>query len=348
MRPELELAIHDLLVVGKDSHLVSEQIVDKLIKDSHQFKQKSALIQFVIRSGNFSGAYKVFQKWFETKQKVPWQDFLNLVYKSKALPVEAEFLSYFFQALEETDSKGQLTVLKHWEEYDSRFSMFAEQFRNNLYAEAKSIEEQNLEKLQYFKNNRMLGAEEKLLRELLLAYPERQDLKTELEKLKTRWAHNFIADKSHDLENKKFAIKLTETEDTSGFANHLFKVMNLSVGRYPNAAYDFAIGLSMMGFYEQALKMLERTMPGIAVDWFRAELLLKSRRYLECLDELIHLERTYRDDPESSFASTYLRAQVLKGLGQSTKAIELMKSITNIRPAYRSAHGLIIEWERDA
>lgn len=348
MRPELELAIHDLLVVGKNSQLVSEQVSEKLIKDSHRLSERAALIHFVILSGEYQSAFRVFQKWFETKQRIPWQEFLNLVYKSKSLPPDSEFISFLFQAMEEADALGQLTVLKHWQSYDSRFARLADEFYSHLKQKSQDIETQLFEKLDYFKSNRMLDQEEALLKKLILAFPERDDLVKDLKQLKTRWAHHFIAEKSRQLEGQKLSYKDAPSFDENEFAQHLLEVMGLTIKKHPLAAYDFAIGLNMMEFYEPALHMLKYTVPNLAVDWFRAELLMKCKRHLECLDELTRLEQTYVDDPESSFASTYLRSQVLMGLGQKNMAVQLMRSITSVRPGYRSAHGLIIEWEKSS
>jgi hypothetical protein len=60
------------------------------------------------------------------------------------------------------------------------------------------------------------------------------------------------------------------------------------------------------------------------------------------------MEIKYISDPETTFAVSYLRAQALQGLGQHGSALEIMQSIVRVRPNYRSAHSLILEWTEGA
>ena len=110
------------------------------------------------------------------------------------------------------------------------------------------------------------------------------------------------------------------------------------------AAYNLAIGLYFIELYHEALQVIRRAPESSAKDWFYLELLLRCGRYLECLDEVNQIELKYSADPESTFAATYIRAQALWGLGQTGSAIELLRSIVDIRPSYRSAHSLLNEW----
>jgi hypothetical protein len=110
-------------------------------------------------------------------------------------------------------------------------------------------------------------------------------------------------------------------------------------------AYDFAVGLYVMELYHHAVEMIRLAPTGLAQDWFHLESLFKARRYLECLENINVAELTYSDDPETSFAATYLRARVLHGLGQTHPAKELLRSIVSIRPVYRSAASLLTDWE---
>jgi thioredoxin-like negative regulator of GroEL len=99
-----------------------------------------------------------------------------------------------------------------------------------------------------------------------------------------------------------------------------------------------------MELFEQARKLLEMAPSTLAVDWLYLDVLLKCRRYAEGLDALLTLERRYANDPETTFAATYARAQALAGLGQVGAAAALLKSLVSIRPGYRSAHSLLLQW----
>lgn len=348
MRADLELAIRNLLAFGPSTPQLAEQITEKLLKESPTLNERRGFLNFLIQAGHYDGCYKVFERWFQQNHTVPWQEFLCLVQVSGFTPPNPKFLSYLFEALQETAGQEKLEVFGHWVKYDVRFANLAKEYELRSRKLAEAAEGKLFEKLDYFRSNRMIAQEEQLLKDLIFRYPEKSELKMQLNTLNTRWAHHFVSERAREMEqNKAFAAAEDQPSQTP-FLQHLLKVMQDALRKYPLAAYDFAIGLHMMEFYEGALKVLRSAIPNLAVDWFRAELLLKCRRYLECLDELHSLENSYASDPESSFASTYMRAQVLRGLGQNAMAIELLKSIITVRPSYRSARGLLVEWERQS
>lgn len=112
-----------------------------------------------------------------------------------------------------------------------------------------------------------------------------------------------------------------------------------------NKAYDLAIGLHFVGDFATAEIILSYAPSGLAADWFKAELLVNCRRYVDALEWIQNLELRYQNDPETTFASVYLRAQCLRGLGKTAEAIELLGSVVNMRPHYRSSHSLLLAWQ---
>ncbi|NJL25310.1 MAG: hypothetical protein HC902_09105 [Calothrix sp. SM1_5_4] len=109
-------------------------------------------------------------------------------------------------------------------------------------------------------------------------------------------------------------------------------------------ASDLAVAFWFLDEYGQALEILKWAEPSTANDWLHAELLFASRRYVEALELLNHLEVKYVNDPEATFSVSYIRAQCLRGLGQQAAALEILRSIVRIRPNYRSANALILAW----
>jgi hypothetical protein len=113
-------------------------------------------------------------------------------------------------------------------------------------------------------------------------------------------------------------------------------------------ALDLALAFWFLEDHNRALEILAWAPAGRAHDWLNAELLFASRRFVEALELLNTVEVKYVEDPESTFAVSYLRAQCLKELGQHASALEIMQSIVHIRPHYRSAHALILQWTEGA
>src|SRR5207253_6137253 len=112
----------------------------------------------------------------------------------------------------------------------------------------------------------------------------------------------------------------------------------------PQLAYDLSVMFMFMESYSEALKMLAFAMPSSESQWLRLELLLKAREFVLALDEADRMEMTYSTDPESTFAATYARARALRGLGQTAQAVELIRSIVSVRPNYKSARSLLMDW----
>ena len=116
------------------------------------------------------------------------------------------------------------------------------------------------------------------------------------------------------------------------------------VDKNPSASYNFAIMFYFMGCFEEALIICQKSDAKENQPWFTIELLLKTRRYLQALEAIDEMQPSFANDPEAQFSSTYLKAIAYWGLHQGATAIELMQSIVNVRPEYRSAQSLFSKW----
>jgi hypothetical protein len=96
--------------------------------------------------------------------------------------------------------------------------------------------------------------------------------------------------------------------------------------------------------YTQALTILNLAPSSPERDWMTLDLLIECRRFVECLVSVDQVEIAHCHDPETTFGAAYIRARALHGLGQDAQAIEILQSIVNIRPNYRSARTLMHEW----
>jgi hypothetical protein len=345
LRLEFESALRDLLYLEAKSSIVAERIHERLKKLGAQRPERRAFINFLLQTGEFKKAYELMGLWIPGKDRIPWRELLFLLNKSGYKP-NREFLDYFFQAMDEVDPKDSVQIFQAWSHYDPRLADLETKYIKELKKQAEDRKRLHFEKLDYFRSHRMIQEEEKQLKELLLRFPENAQLKSDLAAFKARWAHHYVSDRARNLtEEAWLSSALKPKPEDWEFGNHLLVATKEIVSKKPLAAYDFAIGFYFMDLFHHAVEMIQKAPHNLATDWFRLEALLKGRRYLECLEAINEVEHKYSEDPESSFASTYLRAQVLRGLGQVHSAIELMKSIVNIRPSYRSAHSLLIDWE---
>ena len=344
MRFELESAIRDLLFVATSTEQIVERVSARLKENGGTRPERRAFLNLLIQSGHHKKAYELIGHWMPDRERIPWKELLFLL-KNAGYKPKKEFLDYFFLAMDQVDPKDNVQIFEAWTHVDERFKNLNERFLNELKTSSETREQRLFEKLEYFRAHRMINEEEKLLNDLAMRFPEKPEIEREKEKFRSRWAHHLIAEKARERSHQERMEKVDVlTQDEWEFGDHMLNVMEDHIKREPQMAYDFSVGLFMMEFYHQAMQMIRVAQPNLATDWFRLEILIKARRYLECLEDLTEVEMKYADDPESAFASTYLRARVLKGLGQVGPAMELLKSIVSIRPHYRSAHALILQW----
>jgi hypothetical protein len=109
-------------------------------------------------------------------------------------------------------------------------------------------------------------------------------------------------------------------------------------------AFDFAVAAYMLESFEDALSLLSFSEETESLIWFRMEVLLKCRRFVELLTDLAKIEILFAHDPETFFATAYLRAQAMWGLGQKHTAIEVLEGLLAARPHYRAASALLSIW----
>lgn len=349
MSESFERVIRDLLLMEKDPVRVGERLLKRLHDDDIRRVPKKVFLNYLTHAGFYEEAHQVFFHLFKMKQSVPWSEFLNFLNKSGFKPNKG-FIDKVLAAQRSTHPKDRLNHFIAWEKYDERLQELRENYYQETLKEQKAQKEELFEKLEYFRTNRMTNEEKKILDLLEKTYPKDEKIKSLKKDFQLRWAHEVIANKTRfqvekELGNKKNAYLLNEEE--RNFADEFTESLKIVIQDVPETAYDLTIGLCFLEYFQKAIELLEFSEEGPSKDWLRLDLLHKAKRFIECLDYIVSVENKYSDDPESTFAGTYLRAQVLFGLGQKNTAIELMKSIVEIRPSYRAAHSLLMEWHSD-
>jgi hypothetical protein len=345
LRLEYETAIRELLKLGQSTGLVADRVAKKLKDHSGLRRERRAFINFLLQAGHFQQAYELMGLWIPGRERVPWSEFLFLLRGSGFKP-NKEFLDYFFTAMDQVDKKDAVRMFPAWSSVDPRFTDLEKLYIQRLTEESAHSEKLLFDKLDYFRAHRMIQEEQKLLIELMKRYPEKKNLQTEWHEFRRRWAHHIFLERAaaRPWENQPSPQAGVRDVQERQFVEILTEAMLEHSLRKPNLAYDFSLGLFMMEFFDHALMVIRQAPMTLASDWFSLELLLKSRRYLECLEHIQIIEARYAAEPETTFAGTYLRAQVLHGLGQTGTASALMGSIVKVRPNYRSASTLLTDW----
>ncbi len=344
MQPEIELVIRDLLLAHKDNKIVAQKIIERLKTEKMNRNEKKTFVAFLINQGMYREVYALFTDWFTEKKRIPLRHFLFTLNRSGFRPGR-DFLRYLFEAQNELEEKDRFRTFAPWEDLSSQISQMRADLVRDLEERMVKRRREYFDKLEFLRDQRMIKEEERLLKKLAERYPEDQEIVRREQEFKERWARHLLAEKALEAVQKDiFERRHTLTAEQLKWADEFSELMEECLVDHPSQAYNFSLGLYFIELYEQALILLRHAQKDASTLWFRLEILLKARRFIECLDDIMHIEDELSDNPETTFASTYLRAQVLKGLGQTSKAIELLKSIVAIRPHYRSAHSLLLEW----
>jgi len=339
-----ENAIRDMLINAKDSRRVADSLIKRLRAESSNLRERTAFVRFLINGGYLSEVLEMYSDWYKEKRRIPLYEFCYLLNASGFKP-SSDFLKNIFLSHQHLGKESNFTHFSAWEVHDSQLAeMRRRKLADCITAEAER-KKSLLDRLEYYRVNRMILEEEKLLNELILYYPNDEDLKIQSQAFHERWARAVIARQTV----QKFDLLREFPEDTysaeeMAFIKTVLSEMQNILQQRPQMAYDFALAFCFFEIYEPARLILAQAQSNYAIDWLYAEILLKCRRFAEALDALLQIENKYAHDAENSFGVVYARALALEGLGQTGAAAELLKSLITIRPGYRSAHTLLLKW----
>ena len=186
-----------------------------------------------------------------------------------------------------------------------------------------------------------------MLELLVKLAPNDPDVKKADQQFKERWARHLITKKgSLPTAEARMLERWTSplnTQEQAWVQFQLSEIQKITESN-PVASYDFALFFGFMEAFAEGQEALQKAPATEAKDWLNVEFLVEARRFIEALDELNRLEGQYGDNPETPFAVSYLRAKALHGLGQSSDAMEVLKSLLSLRPNYRAAQSLMLQW----
>lgn len=319
-----ERAIRDLLMNEQKSEVVAHILYKRACSGRARKEECISISNFLFNSGHYKELLLLLSHEFKNAEA------LN----------DLKYLQKIFSNLHHKPEQKIQTAIQQAEEL--------------LYIKLKDKFEA---KLEYFRSNRMVAEEKKIILARLQKHPNELNLRARLEELNKSWAEELLSRKAPTNKEKKMYTprppELTAAE--KDFANVLKQELLQISRRKPHMRYNLALTAFFIELYNVAREILLTSNelghsagpvhpPTPSEDWFEIEVVLRSQLYAEALDVIARVESKYSDDPETAFGVTYYRAQALAGLGQQNTAIELLKSIVQIRPQYRAAHSLLMKW----
>lgn len=341
---QYELEIRKLLLADQND---IESILSALLpalKDPATSPEDSQIIEnFILNSGYYKVLLAAESERISLRRPVHWGLLIEALAFAKVTPT-SEILEAFFKGVRKLKGEQSLLSARSWDIWDERFPKQRERTRQELVTEAETRRAQLKERILFLQSQRMIDEEERALELYLRMYPDDQEMRRHQTEFKERWARGILARRSSSEAHPTAVSEPTLSSAERQFAEVLKNELIELAEKNPDRGYDFAVLLFMMDLFPESLSVISIGRADAASEWLKAEILLKNRRFVQVMEHLNHLEAQFQDDPETSFAAAYLRAYALHGLGQGPQAVEILRSIVNVRPNYRSAHSLISKW----
>lgn len=343
MAANLELEIQNQLL-DHSTLEVTEQLL-AYVRESENLgpDEVQSIFTFFLKTGSYKSIiHACLENFAIEKFPTPWHLFIEALTLG-AYPMDQKILNAIVKGI--LDSKSELEACRslRLDRYRQEFIRWRaarhEHYLNEVVAEKNKL----LDQLDYVKSQRLYDQEKKVLSRLFKMFPDDEAIRTLYREHTERYAEEILLRKVRPQKQRNpFREKPDpEYEQVSkAFAESLV-MQSIEV---PNMAYELAVAALVHELYEAGLSILEQCPPSRPRDWLHLELLLGARHHLELLQSLNNVEIQYSDDPETFFATAYYRAQALWGLGQSHTAIEVLESLLESRPSYRSGLSLLSQW----
>lgn len=127
----------------------------------------------------------------------------------------------------------------------------------------------------------------------------------------------------------------------------MFKTIKTTLKKKPELALDFAIMFFQMELYTPALAVLDLVKKkDFTILWHELQISIEGKQFARALSVIGQLKHG-RLSNDHSFSLLYFQALALFGLGEESEAKQIIRNIVRIRPNFRSATSLLLEWENE-
>lgn len=339
-----ELELRNLLKQKLKAEELLNRIITAVLNPSLPWEEKRPYFSYLFLTGRHSTMMSAIRQMLSTKQRIPY-DFLIETAGAALIQPKPVVLESLLKGLKKQNALDEVFVAKQWDKWEKRLPALRAELVEKKAQEQKQFKENLVEKFWFLRNQRMTEQAGRVLRRLIELYPEDQELVKLKSDFDEQWARDVLSNHISKLSDEKFERTHTapSSADEEMLRQFLIEGEKLCM-QHRETATELAIAYWFMEDYARGLEVLAWAGPSQATDWLRVEMMVAARHFVEALELLNQLEVKYISDPEATFGVSYLRAQCLRELGQHASALEIMQSIVRVRPNYRSAHALILEW----
>ncbi|MEK6774509.1 MAG: hypothetical protein AABY64_11245 [Bdellovibrionota bacterium] len=342
MSSSIELEIRTFLSQQISLETVARNLIEKLEKSNSHWSEENlnSFYNFLLRSGQPRLLIDFILKNIKEKKLIiPWGHFIEAVQQLYD-EVPPELIQLFKKGIKETDGKYKACQSLQWDALIGDMDSWRSQKNWEFSKRAPLLKKELLEKLLTLRTQQLFVAENELLRRLGKMFPGDSDVEKELQDIKERYAYEVL--------NRYSGLKKADLSFEESKENSVCEIICQSLietaKANPEMSVDLAIAALMLEDYESSYQILQYSELTTSAMWLQTELQLKTLRHVELLEDLVQIEMSLSDDPETFFATALLRAQAFWGLGQKHTAIEILEGVLTSRPSYRSASVLLDLW----
>ena len=319
--------------------------VEKRIKDnSLPWEERRFYWYYLYNTGCYQEVWHLLEQQLLEKNRIPFDLLMTIAAQASLKPSEAT-LESLQKGLKKQSAFADLLPCQAFDKWDERLTEMRKQYQAKQVDDQRAYKQSLVEKFEFLNNERMTEQAVQVLNQLRKLYPTDPQFIQFEQKFKELRAREVIASMPapQPLEMEEIKDVVLSEADAEMIRMFLTETERLA-NSHPKLPFDMAIAFWFLEQFTAGLEVIKFAEGNESLDWLVAELLLATRRYVECLDYLSLIEQNYSGNPETTFAVSYLRAQAYKRLGQKDKALEILRSIVHVRPGYRSAQRLLSEW----
>lgn len=345
----IELEIQNLLNAQEDLEQVANKVINAIESnpDNLSSDNVTSLSRFLIRTGFYRKLVDFVIRHLDNESfPTPWAYFLEAISQSTE-PLDDKIVKALIEGITEQSAEGEASRSEGFKVRVPELQDWRVNRKYKIQREYVDNKKNLLDQLITLRTQQLYEQEKSLLQRLLKLYPGDREIHNEIHEHKQRYALDILSRKSPKakvLSEEELEPRDPELEEAIA---GLMQSLAEHAEAVPSMAFDFAIVAYMLDQYEDCLHILSFSDDqNESFLWFRLEALLKARHFVEVLHEITHIELEFAHDPETFFATAYLRAQAYWGLGQKHSAMEVMDSVLISRPHYRAASALLSLWSQ--
>lgn len=345
MTLSLELEIKTLLEEFRDPEVVAEKLI-KLFEDQPEdwtAESLRDLSRFLLSCGLYQQLVSFCLRNINHKKFVmPWSYFIESL--TKGLPdLEEDVVKFLVMGIEDDNAAEQVCLADGAERFLKKSTQWRNELKRKRRKRATELKQQMLDELLTLRTQQLYEQEKIMLGKMQRMFPGDQDIIEEIREHKERYALDILSRRSPLGRAREIAEPPMPPEMQA--VAEVFKHSVIEMADvYPEIAFDFAVAAFMIDEPSASLAILEKMELTTEQRWFYLEVKLKCRHFLEVLAELSPIELKLAHEPETFFATAYLRAQAYWGLEQKHVAIEILENLLLARPNYRSGSVLLDLW----